>query len=148
MSSHYVCQVLRRSTQWFSLYHVHKLISLFVHCDHDLWHLTSKIHRVHPLTMAKLSAKFDKEAHNGLVSILFTRLFPYLSIVNLAFDLWPPKSIESILALWLACMPSLMKKYTTVLVSMLFTSLCPYMSIVTMTFDVWPPSWQGFFLSS
>ena len=36
------------------------------------WPLIPKINRVHPLTMANMSAKFDEEAHNGLVSILFT----------------------------------------------------------------------------
>ena len=34
-----------------------------------------------------LSAKFDEKAHNGLVSIVFTSLFPYMSIVTLTFDL-------------------------------------------------------------
>ena len=37
--------------------------------------------------MANISAKFDKEIHNGLVSILFTNLFQYMSIVILTFDL-------------------------------------------------------------
>ena len=37
--------------------------------------------------MVNMSAKFDKEAHNGLVSIVFTSLFPYMSIVTLTFDL-------------------------------------------------------------
>ena len=50
------------------------------------------------LTMVKMSDKFDKEAHNGLVSIVFTSLFPYLSIVTLAFDLWPLKSMGLILS--------------------------------------------------
>ena len=35
--------------------------------------------------MANISAKFDKEEHNGLLSIGFTSLFP--SIVTLTFDL-------------------------------------------------------------
>ena len=48
-----------------SLYCVHKLISIYVHCDLDLWPLTSKINRVHPLTMVNMSAKFDKEINNG-----------------------------------------------------------------------------------
>ena len=48
--------------------------------------MTSKINRVHSLTMAKMSAKFDEEAHNGLVAIVFTTLFPYMSIVTLIFD--------------------------------------------------------------
>ena len=62
--------------------------------------------------MAYMHAKFDEEAHNGLVSILFTSLFPYLSIVTLTFDLWYQKLIGSIL--WLTCMPSLMKKHKTI----------------------------------
>ena len=37
--------------------------------------------------MVNMSAKFDEEAHNGLVSILFTSLFPYISIVTLTSDL-------------------------------------------------------------
>ena len=56
-----------------SLYCVHKLISIYVHCDLDLWPLTSKINRVHPLVMVNMSAKFDKEICNGVVSIVFTR---------------------------------------------------------------------------
>ena len=99
---------------WFSLKCVHKLISIHVNCDLDLWPLTSKIKRVHPLTMANMYAKFDEKAHFGLVSILFTSLFSYLSIVTLTFDLWPPKSIGSILWLWLTRMSSLMKKQTMV----------------------------------
>ena len=38
-------------------------------------------------TMVNMSAKFDQEIYNGLVSILFTSLFPYMSIVTLTFDL-------------------------------------------------------------
>ena len=41
--------------------------------------------------MANMSAKFDQEARNGLVAIVFTSLFPYMSIVTLTFALWPPK---------------------------------------------------------
>ena len=72
-----------------------------VNCELDLWPLTYKINRVHPLTMANMSAKFDEEAHSGLVSIMFTSLLPYMFIVTLTFDLWPPKSIVSVLSLWL-----------------------------------------------
>ena len=105
------------STLWFRRYHVHKLISIHVHCDIDLWPsksigsilspwltclsslikksttvqsllcsqayfhtcplwpwpLTSKINRVHPLVMVNMSAKFDKEICNSVVSIVFTR---------------------------------------------------------------------------
>ena len=49
--------------------------------------------RVNPLTMANMYAKFDEEAHNDLVLILFTSLFSYMSILTLTFDLWPSKSI-------------------------------------------------------
>ena len=51
----------------------------------DLWPLSSKINRVHPLTMANMYTKFDQEAHNGLVSIMFISLFPYVSG---DLDLW------------------------------------------------------------
>ena len=37
--------------------------------------------------MANMYAKFYEEAHQGLVSITFTSLFPYLSIVTLISDL-------------------------------------------------------------
>ena len=82
----------------FSCYRVHKLISIYHICPLWPWPLTSKINRVHSLTMANSSAKFDQEAHNSLVAIVFTSLFPYMSIVTLTFDLWPPKSIGSILS--------------------------------------------------
>ena len=39
------------------------------------------------MPIAYQSAKFDEEAHNGLVSIAFISLFPYMSIVTLTFDL-------------------------------------------------------------
>ena len=35
--------------------------------------LTFEINRVHPLVTVNMSAKFDEEALNGLVSIVFTR---------------------------------------------------------------------------
>ena len=50
--------------------------------------------------MVNMSTKYDKEKHNGLVSIMFTSLFPYMSIVTLYLDLWPSKSIGFILAPW------------------------------------------------
>ena len=36
--------------------------------------------------MANMSTKFDKEAHNSLVVIVFTSLFPYMPFVTLTFD--------------------------------------------------------------
>ena len=66
-----------------------QLISIHTHvnCELDLWPLTYKTNGVHPLTMANMSAKFDEEAHNGLVSIMFTRWLPNMFIVTLTFDL-------------------------------------------------------------
>ena len=61
--------------------------TVYVNCDLDLWHLTSKINRIHPLVIVNMSAKFDEKAHKGLVSIMLTRLLPYMSIVTLTFDL-------------------------------------------------------------
>ena len=61
------------TTQSVASPRLHKLISIYLHCDLDLWPLTSKINRVHPLIMVNMSAKFDKEICNGLVSIVFTR---------------------------------------------------------------------------
>ena len=37
--------------------------------------------------MVNMYGKYDQEAHNGLVSIVFTSFFPYMSIVTLTFDL-------------------------------------------------------------
>ena len=79
------------------------------------WPLTSEINRVHSLIILNMSAKYDKEICNGLlVSIMFTSLFPYMSIVTLTFELWPSKSIGFILSPCLTCLPSLIKKHTTV----------------------------------
>ena len=72
-----IAQVWWRSTQRFSLYGVHKLISIYVHYD---------------------------------------------------LDLWPSKSIGFILSPWLICLPSLIKKSTTVkslLCSQAYFHRCP-----------------------
>ena len=37
--------------------------------------------------MVNMSANVYKAIHNGLVVIMFTRLFPYMSIVTLTFDI-------------------------------------------------------------
>ena len=37
--------------------------------------------------MVNMSAKFNEDTHNCLVSIMFTSLFPYMSIMTLTFDL-------------------------------------------------------------
>ena len=35
-----------------------------------------------------MSVKFDEEVHNGLVSIMFTSLFPYMSMPTRKTPLW------------------------------------------------------------
>ena len=84
------------------------------HREIHLWPVTSKINRFHPFTMVNLSAKFDEETQNGIVSILFISFFLYMSIATLNLDLWPPKSIGFIFSPWLKCRPSPMKKHITV----------------------------------
>ena len=69
----------KRNTQRIIRYHVHKLISIYVHCD--LWPLTCKINRAHHLIMVNMSANFDKEICNGLVVVVF--------YVHCDLDLWP-----------------------------------------------------------
>ena len=61
-----------------------------------------------------MSAKFDRDAHNGSVSIMFTQFLPYKFTVTLTFELWPPKSIVFILLPWLTVRKILTLKYTTV----------------------------------
>ena len=111
---------------------VHKLISIDVHCDLDLWPLTSKINRVHPLIMVNMSSKFDKEICNGVDSIAFTRSMhgqtdgttePQQCCTGIIKN-WLLKSDEA----WLTCLPSLIKKSTTVkslLCSQAYFHRCP-----------------------
>ena len=82
--------------------------------------------------MTNMSTKFYEEAHNGLVSILFTSLFPYLSIVNLTFD---PKN-KRVHPLTMAnTFAKFDEEAHNDLVSILFTSIFPFLSIVTLTSD-------------
>ena len=113
---------------------VHKLISIYVYCDLDLWPLTSKINRIHHLNMVtcNMSAKLDEEAHNGLVSIVFTSLFQYMSILTLNFDMRPPKSIELILSL--------------ANMSTKFDEDLWMMPLVTIILGLWPPESIEFIL--
>ena len=37
--------------------------------------------------MTKMYDKFDQEAQNGLVAVVFTSRFPYMSMVTLTFDI-------------------------------------------------------------
>ena len=82
--------------------------------------------------MVDMSAKFNEEAHYGLVFIVFTSLFPYMSIVTLTFDL-----INRVHPLTMANMSAkFYEKTHKGLVYILFTSLFPYLSIVTLTSDL------------
>ena len=106
------------------------------------WHLTSKIYWVHPLTMANMSAKSYREAHNGFVAIMFTSLFQYMSIMTLTFK------INRVHHLTMVNMSAKFdKEIHNGLISIVFTSLFPYNSIVTLTFDLWPPKSIRFILS-
>ena len=49
--------------------------------------LTSKVNRIHPFNIVNRYAKFDGDAHNGSVSIVFTRLLLWMSILTLTFHL-------------------------------------------------------------
>ena len=95
--------------------------------------------------MTNMSAKFDQEAHYSLVSIMFTSLSPYMSIVTLTFDL--TSKINTVHPLTMVNMSAKFdKEIHKGLVSIMFTSLFPYMSIVTLTFDLWLPKSIGFIL--
>ena len=83
--------------------------------------------------MVNMSAKFDKEIHNGLVSIMFPSLFPYMSIVTLTFDL-KNNRVHPLIILNMSAKYD--KEIHNDLVSIMFTSLFPYMSIVTLTLDL------------
>ena len=81
--------------------------------------------------MANMSAKFEKEINNGLVSIVFSSLSPYMSIVTLTSE------INRVHPLVMVNMPAKFdKEIHNGLVSIMFTSLFPYMSTVTLTFDL------------
>ena len=83
--------------------------------------------------MANMSAKLDQEAHNGLVSIVFTKLCPYMSIVTLIFDL--TFKSNRVHPLTMANMSAKFDQDAhNRLVAILFTRLFPCMSI--MTFDL------------
>ena len=85
--------------------------------------------------MINISAKFDKAIHNGLASIMFTSLFPYMSIVT-----WPLTSDYKINRVHPLTIANMCAKFDQEahngLVSIVFTSLFRYMSIVTLTFDL------------
>ena len=106
---------------------------MYVHCDLDHWPLNYKINRVHSLTMANMSTKFDQEAHNSLVAFVFTSLFP----------LWPwplTSKINRVHPLTIVNMSAKFdKEIHNGLVSIVFTSLFPYIELyVHCDFDLWP----------
>ena len=125
----------------------------------DLWPPKS---RYHPLTMVNMSAKFDKETCNGVVSIVFTRSMhgqtdgttePLCSQAYFHIcPLWPWPLNSKINRVHLLIMVNMSAKFDQEthngLVAIVFISLFPYMPIVTLTFDLWPQNSIGFILSS
>ena len=86
---------------------------------------------VYSFTMFIMSAKFDEETHNNLLSIMSTSLFPCMSIVTLT------SKINRVHPLTMANMSAKFDEEAhSGLVSIVFTSLFPYMSIVTLNFDL------------
>ena len=81
--------------------------------------------------MANMCAKFDLEAHNGLVSIVFTSLFRYMSIVTLTSKIYRVHPL-----IMVSMSAKFEKEICNGVVSIVFTSIFPYMSIVTLTFDL------------
>ena len=88
-----------------------------------------------------MSAKFYEDTHNVPVSIVFTMLFPYMSIVSL--NLSPQNSKEVNLSPWLTGLPSLMKMHTAVFI--MFTRLL-YFPVCHLW--PWPPKSIKVILSS
>ena len=80
-------------------------------CPLRPWPLTLNINRVHPLITVNMSAKFDEEAHRFSLYGVHKLISIY---VHYDLDLWPSISIGFILSPWLTCLPSMIKKSTTV----------------------------------
>ena len=85
--------------------------------------------------MANMSTKFDPEAHNGLVAVMFTSLY-----VHCDFDLWLPSSkINRAHPLTMVNISvKFDKEIHNSLVSIVFESLFPY-TYVHCDLDLWPP---------
>ena len=75
--------------------------------------------------MVNMSAKFDEEAHNGVVANLFTSLFLYMSILTF----WPVTSkINRVYSLIMLNMSAKFNEEAHKgLVCIMFTSLFPHM---------------------
>ena len=78
---------------WFTAY--------FHTCTLWPWPLTSKMNRVHPLTMINISAKLDAEIHNGLFSLLRQEYPPILTSGEmLSYPGGWDKPIPEVIHLW------------------------------------------------
>ena len=62
--------------------------------DLDLWSMSLKINRFHPLLKDNICVTFDKDTLKGYLSINFIRWIQYLTIMT--FDLWSYKLIHVI----------------------------------------------------
>ena len=96
-------------------------------------------------TMVNMSAKFDEEAHYGLVCIGFITYF------FSTCPLWPWPLTSKINRVHHLTMVNISARFDEEIhngfVSIMFTGLFPYMSTVTLTVDLRPPQLIGFILS-
>ena len=102
----------------------------------SLWTVTSKSIGS---TMVNMSAKFDEEAHNGLVCSRFTAYFHTCQLWSwpLTYELQNQQGPSSHQGL-LNISAKFDEEMHYSLVSIVFTSLSTYMSIMTLTYDLWP----------
>ena len=108
---------------------------VYVHCDLELWPVTSKINRINSITMVNMSAKFDKEVHNDLVSMMFTSLLCSQAYYHIyLFWPWPLTSkINRVHPLTMANKSDQFDEEShNHLGSIMFTSLFPYI------YQLWP----------
>ena len=115
----------------FSLYLVHKLISIHVNCDLDHWPPKSigSILSLGLTCVPSLMSSSNQQFSFNHVHKLFT------IHVNCDLDLWPPKSIGSILSLWLTCLPSLIKSTQRFSIYHVHKPISIY---VNCDLDLWP----------
>ena len=87
--------------------------------------------------MINMSAKFDKETRNGVVSILFTSLFPYMSIVTIGqTDTRTHTHTDRRRTKWSLCAAMLRRRHKKEFI--LLRRFNNNVKYVTLTFDPWP----------
>ena len=78
-----------------------------------------------------MSAKFDEEAHNGLFSIMFTRLFLFMSTVTLTSQVKRDHPLTMV-----NTSAKLNEEAHNGLFSFMFTRFLSFLSTLTLTFDL------------